>query len=410
MKNLLIIGFVWPEPNSTAAGTRMLQLIELFQAEDYEITFLCAASKTNNTFNLEMLNIKTFEIQLNDSSFDVFLKSLNPSIILFDRFLTEEQFGWRVTETCPNALRILDSEDLHFLRSARKEALQQQKELSLDFLMNDTTKRELASIYRCDLTLIISKFELNLLKKTFKVDTSLLHYIPFLLNKTNLETIHSFPTFQDRKHFMTIGNFRHEPNWNAVVYLKKEIWPLIKQQLPDANMLIYGAYATEKVHQLQNIKEGFMIKGWANSSEDAFKNARICLAPLQFGAGLKGKLIESMQFGTPSVTTSIGAESMHHKLPWNGFIENNPKDFAKSAVTLYTNEKTWQRAQINGLKIINTYYSKEKYRKQLLKKVKDLQLNLKNHRLQNFMGAVLTHHTLKSTKYLSKWIEEKNSH
>jgi len=123
MKNLLIIGFVWPEPNSTAAGTRMLQLIELFQAEDYEITFVCAASKTNNTFNLEKLNIKTFEIKLNDSSFDTFLKSLNPSIVLFDRFLTEEQFGWRVSETCPNALRILDSEDLHFLRSARKEAL-----------------------------------------------------------------------------------------------------------------------------------------------------------------------------------------------------------------------------------------------------------------------------------------------
>ncbi|MBT8317329.1 MAG: glycosyltransferase family 4 protein [Lutibacter sp.] len=410
MKDLLIIGFVWPEPNSTAAGTRMLQLIELFQSEDYEITFVCAASKTTNTFNLEKLNIKTFEIELNDSSFDVFLKSLNPSIILFDRFLTEEQFGWRVSETCPNALRILDSEDLHFLRSARKEALKQHKELSLDLLMNDTTKRELASIYRCDVTLIISKFEFKLLKKTFKIDTSLLHYIPFLQNNISLETIDSFPTFQNRKHFMTIGNFRHEPNWNAVLYLKKDIWPLIKQQLPDAKILIYGAYATEKAHQLQNIKEGFMIKGWAKSSEDVFKNARICLAPLLFGAGLKGKLIESMQFGTPSVTTSIGAESMHHKLPWNGFIENNPKDFAKSAVTLYTNEKMWRRAQINGLEIIDTYYSKEKYSKQLLKKVKNLQLNLKDHRLQNFIGAVLTHHTLKSTKYLSKWIEEKNSH
>jgi len=194
------------------------------------------------------------------------------------------------------------------------------------------------------------------------------------------------------------------------LYLKKEIWPLIKQQLPDAKMLIYGAYATDKVHQLQNIKEGFIIKGWANSSEDVFKHARICLAPLLFGAGLKGKLIEAMLFGTPSVTTSIGAESMHHKLPWNGFIENNPHDFAKSAITLYTNEKIWQKAQINGLEIINTYYAKGKYSKKLLKKVKDLQLNLKNHRLQNFMGAVLTHHTLKSTKYLSKWIEEKNSH
>ena len=208
---------------------------------------------------------------------------------------------------------------------------------------------------------------------------------------------------------MTIGNFKHEPNWNAVLFLKTEIWPLIKQKLPDAKMLVYGAYATEKVHQLHNEKEGFIIKGWTNSSEDAFKNAKVCLAPLQFGAGLKGKLIEAMQFGTPSLTTKIGAEAMHHKLPWNGFIENNPTDFVQKAIELYTNEQTWLIAQKNGIEIINKCYSKEKYGDKLLKKVDSLQKNLKSHRLKNITGSILMHHTLKSTKYLSKWIEEKNN-
>ncbi|HEY9220409.1 MAG TPA: glycosyltransferase family 4 protein [Lutibacter sp.] len=408
MKNLLIIGFVWPEPNSTAAGSRMLQLISLFQKNSFTVTFVCAASKTTNSFNLERLKIQTFDILLNDSRFDSLIKKMNPNFVLFDRFLTEEQFGWRIAENCPEAIRILDTEDLHFLRNARQVAHQKNTTVSLSDLMSDMAKREIASIYRCDLTLIISKYEIKLLKKTFKVDKSLLLYVPFLLNKIDLGTFHTYPTFQNRNHFISIGNFKHEPNWNSVQYLKTDIWPLIRKKLPEAEMLIYGAYATEKVLHLHNKKEGFIIKGWAETVEDVFTNARVCLAPLQFGAGLKGKLIDAMNFGTPSVTTRIGAEAMHHKLPWNGFVEDNPSEFALKAVELYSNEKLWENAQKNGIEIVNSCYSKEKYEKKLLNKIENMQKNLVAHRLQNFIGSLLVHHTLKSTKYMSKWIEEKN--
>jgi len=408
MKDLLIIGFVWPEPASTAAGSRMLQLIDVFQKKNYKITFVSAAAKTTNSFNLETLNIQSINIQLNDSSFDSFIKQLKPTIVLFDRFLTEEQFGWRIAENCPNALRILDTEDLHFLRNARKIAFKNKCEVTLDLLMSELAKRELASIYRCDLSLIISKYELKLLKQTFNIDKSLLIYVPFLLNPINLKQLNKYPTFKERKHFMTIGNFKHEPNWNAVLYLKTEIWPLIKKQLPNAEMHVYGAYVSEKAKQLHNIKEGFLIKGWAENAENVFKSCRVCLAPLQFGAGLKGKLIESMQYGTPSITTSIGAEAMHKNLPWNGFISDIPNKFSLKAVELYNNEQLWKEAQHNGINIINKCYSKDKYGEKLLKQLKKLLKNGKSHRLKNFTGALLMHHTLKSTKYMSKWIELKN--
>lgn len=408
MKNLLIIGLVWPEPTSTAAGSRMLQLISLFQKNGFTITFVCAASKTTNSFDLEELNIQTFDILLNDSSFDSLIKKINPVFVLFDRFLTEEQFGWRIAENCPEAIRILDAEDLHFLRNARQVAYQNSTAFSLSDLLSEMAKREIASIYRCDLTLIISKYEMKLLKKTFKIDKSLLLYLPFLLNKMNLETLRSYPSFQNRNHFISIGNFKHEPNWNSVQYLKTDIWPLIRKKLPEAELHIYGAYATKKVLQLHNKKEGFIIKGWAETVEDVFTNARVCLAPLQFGAGLKGKLIDAMNFGTPSVTTRIGAEAMHHKLPWNGFVEDNPSEFALKAVELYSNQKIWEDAQQNGVEIINTCYSKEKYEKKLLNKIENMQKNIVAHRLQNFIGSLLVHHALQSTKYMSKWIEEKN--
>ena len=132
MKHLVIIGTVWPEPNSTAAGSRMLQLISLFQKQGYEITFLCSASKSDFSFDLSQISVKTKAIQLNDSSFDDEITALNPSVVLFDRFMIEEQYGWRVMENCPNALRILDTEDLHFLRKAREVAFKKNREL--DFM------------------------------------------------------------------------------------------------------------------------------------------------------------------------------------------------------------------------------------------------------------------------------------
>jgi len=407
-RSLLIIGFVWPEPKSTAAGSRMLQLISFFLKNNFKITFVSTASKTDKTYPLNDLGIHTYGIELNDPGFDQFLKQLDPYIVLFDRFLTEEQFGWRVAEICPDAMRILDTEDLHFLRYARHQAFKNKKELSLQYLVNDLTKRELASIYRCDLSLIISKFEFNLLMNTFKVDKSILIYLPFLLEPLKSERINSYPAFKERKHFMSIGNFLHEPNWNAVLYLKNTIWPLIRQKLPNAEIHIYGAYATEKMKQLHNKKEGFIIKGWAEIAKDAFLYARVCLAPLQFGAGLKGKLIDAMLYGTPSVTTNIGVEGMHDDLPWNGFVCDHPMEFAKKSVEIYQNENTWLVAQGNGIAIINQCYDKEKFEDILLKTLHLVQDQLKKHRLNNFTGAMLQYHTLKSTKYLSKWIEEKN--
>ncbi|MDP5000469.1 MAG: glycosyltransferase, partial [Flavobacterium sp.] len=327
MKHLVIIGAVWPEPTSTAAGSRMLQLISLFQKHDYEITFLCSASKSDFSFDLSQITVKTKAIQLNDSSFDTEITKLNPDVVLFDRFMMEEQYGWRVMENCPNALRILDTEDLHFLRKAREVAFKQNRELVFEDYISDIFKREMASIYRCDLTLLISEFEMQLATKTFKIDPTLLFYLPFLSEE--IQT--NIPSFEERNHFVSIGNFLHEPNWQTVLALKK-YWKSIKKQLPDAELHVYGAYVSEKAKQLHNEKEGFLIKGRAESVADVYSKAKVLLAPIPYGAGLKGKLFEAMQLGLPSITTKMGAEAMNENLNWNGFITSDEADFIEKAV------------------------------------------------------------------------------
>ena len=404
-KNIFIVGSVWPEPQSSAAGWRMMQLINGFKNEGYEIFFASAANDSLNSIDFEKESIVKINIELNNSSFDKIVKEINPTIVMFDRYITEEQYGWRVTENCPQALKILDTEDLHFLRKAREHAVKNSSELNL---YTDVAKREIASILRCDVSLIISEYEVKLLNNSFNISADLLHYLPFLENEIDNKIIELLPKYSERSNFISIGNFLHNPNKDSIEFLKNEIWPLIRKKLPDAELHVFGAYAMESILAMNNKNEGFIIKSKADDADFEMQNARVCLAPLRFGAGLKGKLITAMQNGTPNVTTSIGAEGMIENNEWCGFLVNNATEIANAAIELYNNENTWSGAQQKGFTIINKKFNKEKYLPNFISKINYCLANLEETRRRNFLGAILNYQSMQSTKYMAKWIEEKN--
>ena len=383
----------------------MLQLIELFQEQGFSIVFASAAQKSDFSSDLKSIGVTTQKIVLNSNTFDDFIKELNPEIVLFDRFVIEEQFGWRVYENCPNAMRILDTVDLHSLRLTRQNAVK--KNRAFDFsnlLTSEIAKREIASILRCDLSLIISEVEMKFLMNIFKIDSNLLHYLPifFDLKEENL-----ILDFHQKKDFVFIGNFIHEPNWDAVKQLKEKIWPKISKELPDAIMNIYGAYPSQKVLQLHNTKENFIIHGRAENANDVIINAKVLLAPIRFGAGLKGKLLEAMQMGTPSVTTNTGAEGISDINEWSGFIEDDWDEFAAKSIQLYIEETQWNLAQKKGFQILKKF-DRTHFKFSFFEKLTTLNHSLLEFRIQNFIGSLLLHHTTQSTKFMSKWIEEKN--
>ena len=408
-ERLLIIGTVWPEPDSSAAGSRMLQLIAFFRQQNYEITFATTASESEWSFALDTVEVRKASIKLNCSSFDDFVTDLQPDIVVFDRFMIEEQFGWRVAENCPTALRLLDTEDLHCLRYARQHAIKSNTPFSYSLLLQeDISKRELASIWRCDASLIISEQEMDILKNVFKVDEALLIYLPFTPDQLGAAHWENLPSFEQREGFISIGNFLHQPNWDAVLYLKEVIWPLIRKQVPKAEISIYGAYPTQKVWQLHQPKTGFLVKGRAENLEKTFTRARVCLAPLRFGAGLKGKLMDAMIYGTPSVTTTIGAEGMQGKFDWPGFVADSAEDFSNFSAQLLQDKSLWTSKQSNALGIINDHFDKKKHLNHFRGRLNQIRAQLHTHRRENFIGQLLTHHTTLSSKYLSKWIEVKN--
>jgi glycosyltransferase involved in cell wall biosynthesis len=387
----------------------MMELIHLFLAQGWSVHMASPAQATDYSEDLPALGIKISEITVNEGGFDDFIAKMNPNIVLFDRFVMEEQFGWRVAKQCPSAMRMLETIDLHCLREARHKQTKRTHAVALEpditDLYSDVALREIAAIYRSDISLLISDYEMMLLDKYFHVPKSILHLCPFMLDAPDTENL---PAFEQRQHFISIGNFRHAPNWDAVLWLKQDIWPLIRKQLPQAELHIYGAYTPPKATALHNAKEGFLIKDRAESVQDVMQQARINFAPLRFGAGIKTKLADAMIFGTPSVTTSVGVEGMTGGLDWSGFVEDDAQAFADAAVRLYQDKEAWQMAQSNGFKIVNTLFHKENNQQTLLQCILDVRDNLETHRQQNFTGQMLNHHHHRSTEFMSRWIEAKN--
>jgi len=406
MKKVLVIGYVWPEPNSSAAGRHMMSTLKLFREQNWQVEFATPAQPTEHMIDLASEGITSQSIILNCDSFDTYVIEYQPDIVMFDRFMMEEQFGWRVEARCPNALKILDTVDLQCLRHARHEAVKADREMTQADLLSDIAKREIAAILRCDLSLIISSYEMELLTNTFKVDVSLLHHHPFMIDLNTCPD--KTKSFCERQHFLTIGNFRHAPNWDAVLQLQK-IWPLIRKKLPDAELHIYGAYSPPKATALNNPKTGFLIKGWAEDAKTVMGSARVCLAPLRFGAGIKGKLLEAMIMQTPSITTSVGSEGMHQDEPWPGVIKDDWQAFADAAVNLYNDEQAWHEAQQNRTALLKAHYDINRLGARLIKKIISIKKILEQHRSNNFTGSMLKHHSMMSTKYMSQWIAVKNT-
>lgn len=418
MHNVLIIGYVWPEPCSSAAGSRMIELIELFRAQGWRVTFASAAALSEHRADLAVFDVPEVPITLNCDSFDAFVSELQPDLVLFDRFFSEEQFGWRVERCCPNALRVLETCDLHSLREARqrllKNSLQHGDEVHFAAAIerqalfqamsdDDLARREIAAIYRCDLSLVISAFEQTLLQEQFGVPAALLHHCTLML----IPTATKQPSFEQRAHFLSIGNFRHAPNWDAVLWLKQQLWPLIRQRLPQAQLHVYGSYTPPKATALHNPKQGFHVLGWADDAHRVMVQARVCLAPLRFGAGIKGKLADAMACGTPSVTTPIGSEGMAGELPWGGAVVADALAFAEAAVALHEDQALWQQAQANGARILAEHFDRKASGLALLERLRTLHDNLQAERRANFVGSMLRHHLHKSTQYMSQWIATK---
>ena len=421
-KKLLCISTNWPEANATAAGVRMHELLAIFMSHGFKTTFLATSNNLEGQLALKEKGIITQQILVNDASFDLLLKEIEPDVVLFDRFISEEQFGWRVRDILPNAVTILDTEDLHCLRTLREEQtisyINEHKDAPYALFHHPTdlvhlnskgqTKRELSSILRCDLNLVVSSFEMTVLVDHFKVPPHLCLLLPITYQKQHLLAHRASRDYKERSGYFFIGNGLHKPNIDAIKCLYFSIWPLIKKQHKLAEIYIYGAYLPQQIKELHKPNIGFHIIGAVKDVKAPFNKHKINLVPLRFGAGIKGKILEGFVYGCPHITTAIGKEGMDYTMDWPGKVANESLEFAQKAVSLYHDEFNWQILKSEGYKFIDQFFERSIREIKYLDSLSKTLNNLADHRVKNFMGSLLKEQQFQASKYMSLWITEKN--
>lgn len=404
-KHALFFVYVWPEPLSSAAGVRTRELMCALQSAGWQITATSPSGDSKYQQELNALHVATITADPNHSSTtDSNLASLNPQLVIYDRFVMEEQFGWRARTLWPNALHVVDTQDLHSVRRARERLAQQgapeEKILAPSFAdLGEDLLRELASLYRADGALVVSTWERDFLTQQLHFPPAKLLCLPF---STEIE---SNPiSFAERRGFCFLGNFRHPPNLDSVRWLLKEIWPKIRAELPQAELHLYGAYPPAEVSRFKG-ENGVHAHGPVQNHRAALAQHRVLLAPLRFGAGIKGKVLEAWGTGTVVAGTALTFEGMG---TINQTTASDPNAFSKLAVELHENEQLCTQAQHAAFTLSRENFHRESLANTFLNFVSQNLSQLPQTREANLLGRILCHQHNNATKYFSRWIEAKN--
>jgi O-antigen biosynthesis protein len=252
----------------------------------------------------------------------------------------------KASQAAPQALLLFDTVDLHYVREQRLAHLESSK--TLHRLAEQRRQQEIAVVKKSDVTLVVSPVE----RDTIKEDA------PDVVVEivSNIHEVNgSLTPFAKRSGILFVGGFFHKPNTDAVIFFVNDILPLVRKSLPEALFYIVGANPTQEVHALES--KGVIVTGHVSDISDYFNRCRVSVAPLRYGAGVKGKVNMSLSYGLPVVATSVAVEGMYLTNGMNVLIADEPRSFAQALTRLYGDEVLWERLSCNGLSNVSEHFS-----------------------------------------------------
>ncbi len=259
-----------------------------------------------------------------------------------------------VGEYAPQSRVIFDTVDLHFLREERQAAMANDPEIRRN--AEERKRLEYELVDQTDQTWVVSPIERDLIRSA-RPDKS----VEVVSNI--VEVPGSALPFQQRRDILFIGSFLHPPNTDAVLFFARDIFPLVQQELGAVRFYVIGDKAPPQVVALAD--ENIIVTGLQPDVRPYFDSVRLSIAPLRYGAGVKGKINQSMGFGVPVVATLIAVEGMGLTDHENVLIADTPQEFARAVIELYTSDSLWDRISQAGVEKTRTLYSREAARNQL---------------------------------------------
>jgi glycosyltransferase involved in cell wall biosynthesis len=283
--------------------------------------------------------------------------------VVLTRLPVAHDFMDSVRRYCRRAVVLFNTVDLHFLREQRQADLR--RDLSAARRARDTRRHELTLMRKADATLVISEAEADLLRQEApKVRT---FHLPLVMD---IQDRRDTP-FARRKDVFFIGSFRHEPNYDAVLHLIRDIWPLVRARVTDARLHIVGSGAPHDILALA--APDVVIDGYVPDAGRFFNGCRLSVAPLRFGAGVKGKVGRSLGYGCPVVLSPVAAEGIGITDGKNALVASSAGEFADAVARLYLDEPLWTRLSREGQQFFNAHFSYEVGKKRLASIMQALQ-------------------------------------
>jgi glycosyltransferase involved in cell wall biosynthesis len=356
-KNILVVDHHVPTPDRDSGSLRMFQILKLLHGLGHRVTFIPdnLAKRQPYTGELQKRGIEVVYhpyvkkvrdyLAAHGSTFD--------AVVLSRCDFARKHIG-DVRLHAPQSRIIFDTVDLHYLREDSEAKLTRDPEMRRKAQEKLRLEHEL--IDEADETWVVSPVEQQLLHKSWP-------HKSIQLVSNIVDVPGSKKPFGLRRDYLFIGGFQHRPNIDAVLFFLQEIYPLVSKRLQDAKFYIIGDKPPPEVVALAT--EGVMVAGLQRDARPFFDSVKLSVAPLRFGAGVKGKINQSMALGVPVVATSIAAEGMELQDHEEILLADEPEEFARALVELYESEDLWKRLSENGVRKTRAFYSPDAARKKL---------------------------------------------
>lgn len=353
----LVLDNYMPTPDRDSGSLRLFHLLLILQQLEFEVTF-AAANLEAPASSLTLLQhhgiICLSRSTTNSLAQHLAIHGSRYTLVILSRADTATAWMPLVRQHCSNAQILFDTVDLHFLREERQAALDNSR--FHRWLAAWRKQQELALVDSADATLVVSPVELALLRA--ERPQARLHCV------SNIHHIFgSAAPFAARRNLLFIGAFSHPPNVDAVRWLLREILPLVHTAIPDLHCHVIGANPPTDLRTLATAQ--VTIHGHVPDIQPFFTQCRLSVAPLRYGAGVKGKINQSLAHGLPVVATRIAAEGMFLIDDKSVLIADDAAAFAAAIVRLHRDEACWQRLSTEGISVMKQHFSVEAARQAL---------------------------------------------
>jgi glycosyltransferase involved in cell wall biosynthesis len=350
---VVVIDHRIPTPDRDSGSFRMMEIIRAIMRRGHRVTLIPDNMAVFAPYleDLQAAGVQVIHPPDYASVEDYLLRhGRELKLVIISRADVADRHMESVRRHAPHAKVVFDTVDLHFVREERQARLGEIPEVGAAAAIRKEQELRLARM--ADVTLVVSPVEKAMidLECSHQIDVRVLSNIHPLPERNR-------PSYDKRKDIVFIGGFDHAPNIDAVVYFAREIFPRIQHRVPEALFQVIGPYPTPEISRLESPR--IRILGFVPDVKPIFDRARVSVAPLRFGAGVKGKVNQSMSFGVPTVVTSIAAEGMFLTHGENALIADLPESFADSVVRLWTSPELWRKVSRNGIQNLIDHFSIE---------------------------------------------------